>query len=200
MTQPDQIRDDLSFVRDAIARREKTQFAFTAPYYIWAVYVLIGYTLLDINAHWANAFFLLGWIPAGAATGIAKHFWVRKRGELDAAMSHKAKLHFMWGGLLASAAVIALACCEPSFRGPVTGQVAVILFGMIYFLAGVHLDRSFLWLGPVLIVGGIVVGFFPHHGWTGLGLVIAAGLCAAAQLTARRERMALKTVTDGLHE
>ena len=61
------------------------------------------------------------------------------------------------------------ASCVPTFRGPVTGQVCVVLFGMIYFLAGIHLDRSFLWLGPILIVGGIVVGLVPRYGWTGAG-------------------------------
>lgn len=76
MTQTDQIRDDLSFVRDAIVRHDRIQYRFTAPYYIWAVYVLIGYTLLDINPSWANWFFLLAWLPAGAACGVARHFWV----------------------------------------------------------------------------------------------------------------------------
>lgn len=108
-------------------------------------------------------------------------------------MSQKSKLHFAVGSLLAIASVIALAICSPAFRGPITGQVMVIMFGIIYFLAGVHLDRSFLWLGPVLVVGGIVVGFVPHYGWTGLGIVISGGLCAAAMINARRERLAEKT-------
>ena len=190
MTQPNQIQDDLSFVRDAVARRDRSPMVFSAPYYCWAVYVLIGYCLLDINQHWANWFFLLAWFPTGVASGIARHFWIRRHGEIDAALSRRAKLHFMVGGLLAVAAVIGLACCVPSFRGPVTGQVSVVLFGMIYFLAGVHLDRSFLWLGPVMIVGGIAVGFVPHYGWTALGVVIAGGLCAAAMINGRRERLA----------
>jgi hypothetical protein len=190
MTQPNQLQDDLSFVRDVVARRDRSPLVFSTPYYIWAVYVLIGYCLLDVNAHWANWFFLLAWFPAGAATGIAKHFWIRKHGEVDAVMSRKHKLHFQVGGMLAVAAVIGLACCAPGFRGEITGQVCVILFGMIYFLAGVHLDRSFLWLGPVLIVGGIVVGFVPHYGWSALGVVISGGLCAAAMINARRERLA----------
>jgi len=189
MTQPDQIRDDLRFVRDVVARGVNPQFRFTAPYYITAVYVLIGYCLLDINVHWANWFFLLGWFPAGMAIGIARRLWTQKHGELDQALTRKARLHFMVGGLLSVAAVIGLAICVPTFRGPVTGQVSVILFGMIYFLAGVHFDRSFLWLGPVLIVGGIVVGFVPHYGWSALGVVIAGGLCAAGLLNSRRQRL-----------
>jgi uncharacterized membrane protein len=94
----------------------------------------------------------------------------------------------MVGGMLAVVSVIGLACCVPGFRGQITGQVSVVMFGIVYFLAGVHFDRSFLWLGPVLIVGGIVVGLVPHYGWSALGVVIAAGLCAAALVNSRRER------------
>jgi hypothetical protein len=172
-----------------VARRDDVPRAFTPGYYIWAVYVLVGYCLIDANEHWANWFFLLAWFPAAAATGIAKHFWIRKYGERNDAVDRKARLHFMFGGLLSVAAVIGLACCVPSFRGPMTGQVVVVLFGMVYFLAGVHLDRSFLWLGPVLIVGGIVVGLVPHYGWSALGVVIALGLCAAAIIGSRRQRL-----------
>jgi hypothetical protein len=187
MTQSDQIREDLHFVRQVVAGNG--QFRFTAPYYIWAVYCLIGYCLLDINVHWANWFFLIGWFPAGMAIGIARRLWVQKHGELNESLTKKARQHFMFGGLLSLAAVFGLAICVPGFQGPMTGQVAVILSGIIYFLAGVHFDRSFLWLGPVVIVGGIVVGFVPHHGWSALGVVMAGGLCAAALLNSRRQRL-----------
>jgi hypothetical protein len=188
MTDVDQIRDDLGFVRAAVARRDGAPLLCTTPYYIWAVYVLIGYSLLDINVLWANWFFAIAWIPVGAACGIAQHFWTRKHGEIDRDTDRKTHRHFVTGSVLAVAAVIGLACCCPAFRGPVTGQVMVILFGIIYFLAGVHLDPSFLWLGPILIVGGITVGLVPHYGWTALGAVIAGGLCAAAMINGRRQR------------
>jgi hypothetical protein len=188
MTDADRIRNDLIFVRAAVARRDATPLRFTTPYYFWAVYVLIGYALLDHNPVWANWFFSLAWIPVVVASGIAEHFWKARQGETDREADRNITRHFFYGGVLAVAAVIGLACCNPSFRGPVTGQVMVILFGIIYFLAGVHLDPSFLWLGPVLIAGGVAVGFVPHHGWTALGVVIAGGLCAAAMINARRQR------------
>jgi 1,4-dihydroxy-2-naphthoate octaprenyltransferase len=193
MTQSDQIREDLSFVRAAVTRRDGEPPRFSTQYYIWAVYVLVGYCLLDINTHWANWFFLLAWFPTGAACGVARHFWGRKHGEIDAVIDRKMRRHFMYGGLLAVASVIGLACFVPGFRGPITGQVSVILFGIIYFLAGVHFDRSFLWLGPVLVVGGIVVGAIPHCGWSVLGIIIAVGLCSAAVINARRLREISRT-------
>jgi hypothetical protein len=196
MTETDQIRDDLSFVRAAVARRDSSPLRFSTPYYFWAVYVLIGYSLLDINPAWANWFFSLAWVPVVAACGIAEHFWKIRHGEINRETDQKITRHFFYGSVLAVAAVIGLACCNPAFRGPVTGQVMVVLLGIIYFLAGVHLDPSFLWLGPVLIVGGVTVGLVPHYGWTALGIVIAGGLCAAAMINARRQRRFAAVATE----
>jgi hypothetical protein len=52
------------------------------------------------------------------------------------------------------------------------------MIGVVYYLAGVHMDRWFLVLGPILMIGGVVVGLVPHYGWTMLGAVIALGLIA----------------------
>ena len=187
MTQVDQLRDDLQFVRGAVDRHDRRPKIFTAPYYIWAVYTLVGYSLIDINEHWASWFFLIGWFPCGVATGIARHRWVRRRGEEDLAMARKTKLHFMVGSLLALGAVIGLACCVPDFRGHLPGQVCVILIGMIYFTAGVHFDRSFLVLGPMLMLGGVLVGLAPRGGWTMLGILLSAGLVIAGLISERQQ-------------
>ena len=37
MTQSDQLRDDISFVRQVVARRDDLPRVFTPAYYIWAV-------------------------------------------------------------------------------------------------------------------------------------------------------------------
>ena len=60
------------------------------------------------------------------------------------------------------------------------------MIGLVYFLAGVHLDRNFLWLGPVLIVGGVLVGMAPRYGWTILGVVVALGLVVPSFFPPRR--------------
>ena len=67
MTDVNQIREDLSFVRKAILRRRGVDPRFTHIYLVWAAYVLIGYTLNDFAPRWANWYF----IPA-LAVGLAK--------------------------------------------------------------------------------------------------------------------------------
>jgi hypothetical protein len=81
---------------------------------------------------------------------------------------------------------MALSAVIPGLRGTVGGQLIVVMIGLVYFLAGVHFDRNLLWLGPVLVAGGVLVGLVPRYGWTGLGVVIAAGLVIPTLFPPRR--------------
>ena len=188
MTDARQIQEDLSFVRQAVARRERTYRAPAAISYIWAVYVLIGYTLLDVAPQWAGWFFMFGGFGGGLLCMVFGKRHDKQSGEVDRAMGRRAALHWGGGILLAFLATFALATAIPVLRGNNGAQVLVVMIGMVYFLAGVHFERHYLWLGPVLIAGGVLVGFFPHHGWTGLGAVIAAGLVIPTFFQSRTSR------------
>jgi hypothetical protein len=78
----------------------------------------------------------------------------------------------------------------PPLRGFYGSQVLVVMIGLMYFFAGVHFDGHFLWLGPLLVAGGILVGFIPVYPWTCLGTVIAVGLVIPYLDAKRRERQA----------
>src|SRR4051812_2018639 len=60
VTEINQLHDDLRFVRDAVARGDSPQRGPAAIYVVWAVYVLVGYTLLDFYPTAAGWFFLAG--------------------------------------------------------------------------------------------------------------------------------------------
>jgi hypothetical protein len=94
-------------------------------------------------------------------------------------------MHFGGGIILAVLATFALSVVIPELRGSKGSQVLVVIIGMVYFLSGVHFDRNFLWLGPVVMAGGVAVGLMPHYGWTTLGAVIAAGLVLPTLWTPR---------------
>jgi len=96
-------------------------------------------------------------------------------------------IHWLGGILLAVAGSIALASVIPELRGLHSGQVVVVMIGLVYFLAGAHWDRNLLWLGPVLMAGGVAVGQFPpKYGWPALGVVIFLGLVVPTLLPARQ--------------
>jgi hypothetical protein len=187
MTDVQKFQEDLRFVRDAVNRRSPGLAGYANIYYMWAAYVLIGYILIDINPVYANWFFLIG----GVGAMFVGHFFrardTRAGGEIDRVRNRQAALHWAGGVGGSILVVVALACVIPALHGPASGQLVVVLIGMVYFLWGVHRDRSFLWLGPVLMVGGVVVGLIPHYRWTSLGAVIAAGLVAAGILARHRQ-------------
>jgi hypothetical protein len=186
VTEINQLHDDLRFVRDAVARGDSPQRRPVAIYVVWAVYVLIGYTLLDFYPTAAGWFFLAGGVLGGIASGFIARRVARQEGAYDRREARKSLLHWGVGIVLAIACAMALAAVIPALRGPASGQLVVVMIGLVYFLAGVHFDPNFLWLGPVLMVGGVLVGFVPHYGWTALGTVIALGLVVPTLLPTRR--------------
>ena len=176
MTNPQQLQQDLQFVRAAVVRREHGRRGPAVINYIWAIYVLVGYTLMDHNMAAAGWFMMIGGIVGGVLSSIAGKHDSQRRGEHDADAARRPFLHFFAGIMLAIVATAALAAVIPDLRGTRGSQVLVVMIGIIYFLAGVHFERYFLWLGPVLIVGGVLVGFIHQNAWTLLGAVIAVGL------------------------
>jgi hypothetical protein len=187
MSKVDQIGEDLRFVSQAVNRQKRGfELVCGSVYYVWAAYIAIGYTLIDVDYRAANWFFALAWIPGALVTAWVAKYWRERVGEKNYQLIRRAQLHWFVGSLLCCAAVIGLACTQPAIRGVPTGQISVLLFGILWFTAGIHLDRTFLVLGPLFMVGGIFVGMVPHHGWTILGWLAALGLVIAGILASRR--------------
>lgn len=177
MSEVHQLSEDLAFVRGAVQRRDSRRPDMLGVYAPWAVYVLVGYTLLDFRPDIANFVFAFGWIPAC----LVAYLFTRKLkalGEIgsDRQYSRNVALHWYGGIVLALATSIALSNVIPGLRGTPSGQITVCMVGLVYFFGGVHFDRRFLVLGPVMIVCAIFVGFIPKLPWTTLGIVIATGL------------------------
>ncbi len=174
MSQIHQVSEDLQYVRQAIGRRERSQQIPTPVAWTVAVYVLIGYTLLDFNTRWASLFLCVGGVVMGLCGWLSGQKAAKRAGEYDRVEARKHALH--WGSIfLAVIGVIALAVSR-GLEGNIVGQFIVLAIGIIYFLGGVHFDRNFLWLGPVLMVGAVAISYVPRYGWTSLGVLIALGL------------------------
>jgi hypothetical protein len=186
VTEVQQMHDDLKFVRQAVARHERHPRNAPLIYYVWAVYVLVGYTMLDFAPAMAGWWFLAGGIVGGLLSRSLARRAAKLEGEYDRDDLRRTGLHWAGGVLLAIGAAVALASVVPALRGTAMGQLIVVMIGLVYFLAGVHFDRNLLWLGPVLIVGGVLVGLAPRYGWTALGVVIALGLVVPTLFPTRR--------------
>lgn len=174
MTQAHQMGEDLQFVRQAIKQRERSRNVPTFVAWTVAIYVVAGYTLLDVRPQWAGIFFAAGGVAMGVLFAVFGKLIARQSGEYDRAEMIRLNLH--WGSiLLAIAGVIALGVTR-HVDGQTIGQFIALAIGLIYFLGGVHFDRNLLWLGPAMMAGAIAITYVPHYGWTALGLVVGLGL------------------------
>jgi hypothetical protein len=176
MSDVQQLRDDLHFVRGAMSRRERSDYAPPGMMYLWVVYILVGYTLMDFRLDYAGPWFAIGGIVGGIFSAWIGRRYSRKVGESDRTTANKAMLHFFGGIFLGALGTIALATFIPVLRSTQGSQVFVVMIGLVYFLWGVHYQRYFMFLGPIVMAGGVLVGQIHHFGWTILGAVISLGL------------------------
>jgi hypothetical protein len=184
-----QISDDLHFVRHVVeARARRVSGEARLIYLYWALYVLSGYFLIDVAPRYAGIFMAVGGLVGGFVSWGLGRYLARKVGEVSRADNRVAALHWAGGILLAVAGVFALATVIPALRGTAGSQVLLVMIGLVYYFWGVYVDRNFLWLGPVLMAGGVAVRFIPHYPWTCVGAVIAAGLVLPTFLPPARVR------------
>ena len=78
------LQQDLHFVRETVVRREKNR-APAAILYLWAVYVLVGYAMIDFAPKYCNWFFMIGGIAGGVLSGWLGRRQARREGERDRA-------------------------------------------------------------------------------------------------------------------
>src|SRR3954463_16715697 len=115
MSETRQIEEDLRYVREVVARRERTPDRPVLIYYVWAVYVLVGYSLIDLAPAYSGWFFLIGGVVGGVLSAVIGRNLGRRRGELDGD-GRRAALHWMAGIVLAMVGVLALAAVTPELR------------------------------------------------------------------------------------
>ena len=176
MSDVQQISEDLRFVREAVARRERGFHGPSVLPVIWAAYVIIGYSLIDFAPRAAGPFFAIGGFVGGIVSWQLGKRYAKQTGEWDRAMAVRATAHFAGGIILGWLFSMGLATVIPALRGNAGGQVFVVMIGLTYFLWGVHYQKYFIYLGIVVMLGGVLVGLVPHYGWTILGTVISLGL------------------------
>ena len=183
----DQIQQDLDYVASAV-RRQDPCTGVPAIYFLWAGIVLVGFALPDFRPQLAGAF----WLVAGIGGGLLS-WWLgerdaRRRGVNDVALGRRYGMHWTIGGVgfFLSALPMITGSGEP-------GQVVsnfLLVAGLVYALAGVHLERPLLWSGLLMLASYLVLVLFaPPYAWTITGVVIAVAL-AWSGLAAQRARAA----------
>lgn len=184
----EQLQQDLHYVANVVRRGNCG--GIPVIYYLWAAIIVVGWSLPDFAPQIAAPY----WIAFGIGGGLAS-WWlasreVRSRGVRDAAKGRRWGLHGLIGG------VGFAICWLPALHGaPVTAVVGnfMLVAGLWYAWAGVHLERPLLWTGLLILLGYVVLSLFPVRGvWTATGVIVALGLVWGGIATQRRRAAAAR--------
>lgn len=185
MATNDSIRDDLDYVASAV-RRQDNRSGVPAIYFLWASIVLVGFALPDFAPRVAGPF----WFVAGIGGGLLS-VWLgaraeRKLGINDRALGRRYGWHWMIGGVGFFLSALPMIVGRVS---PAMGTTSFLLVGgIIYALAGVHLERPLLWSGVLMLAAYVVMVIFaPPYVWTITGVLIALSLGWAGWAATRRQ-------------
>lgn len=187
MTSADQLKQDLDYVASAVRYHERPA-GVPAIYFLWACIVPVGFALPDFAPRFAGPF----WFVASLGGGMLS-WWLAARdarlyGIHDAALGRRYGFHWLVGGL--GFALCALPLLAGRGDPALTVSSFLLVSGLLYALAGIHLDRGMLWSGLLMLAAyAILVLFAPPYTWTITGLAIGVAM-AWAGLSARRARVA----------
>jgi len=187
MTSAEQLKQDLDYVASAVRRRDRC-VGVPAIYFLWAAIVLVGFALPDFADRYAGAFWLVAGIGGGLLSWRLGELDARKHGVNDRELGLRHGYHWLIGG------VAFFLCALPAIVGRAdigdTVSSFLLVAGLLYALAGVHLERPLLWSGLLMLAAyAVLVLFAPPYTWTITGIVIAVSL-AWAGLAAQRSRRA----------
>lgn len=182
-------RDNLNYVANTM-RQQGSDGGEPVIYFLWAVIVPIGFALPDFAPRVTGLF----WFVAGIGGGVLS-WWLgarasRKRGVNDKALGWRYGMHWMIAGVGFFLAGLPMIAGQVS---PGQGTSAFLLIGGLTFaLAGVHLERPLLWSGFLMLAAYVVMVLLaPPYVWTIAGIVISLSLIWAGLAALRSPARAL---------
>lgn len=168
------LNDDLQYVAATVRRQEKA-VGIPSIFYMWAVIVLIGFALPDFAPQYAGLFWFIAGIGGGALSWWMGARAERKQGYFDVEEGKRNGYHWLIGGL--GYILVGL----PMILGKVDPGVGSIYFllltGVLYSLAGIHLQRGLLPGGLIALAGFVLLTVVElPYTWTLTGVFISLAL------------------------
>jgi len=174
----ERVGEDLAYVRGALDRRRRSFYLPLPIAVLWGLGCLVGLGICDFLPRVAGWFWMIG-SPTGFVVAFL-YFWRfgDRSGEVDWRFAKRQILH--WGGLTVAIGVLFLMAYFNRLPGRAIGQLALLLVGLGYFLAGVHFGRAWMWPGVLMVAGAVATLMIVAYVWTVLGVSLCVGLIAPA--------------------
>lgn len=169
--------EDLRYIRNAIGRSGEPMPMYSRV--IWALYAIIGFTLLDFRPHVGGWTLLYGFLACFILDFSLSLFLGPHDKEKNTEESWKSFWH-MVSFILAIGATVALAYCGVFQRGYSVGQMILVLVGYHFFTCSLLYfpelrikGNGALLLGILSIAAAILASFVDQGVWTGIGVIMA---------------------------
>ena len=183
MTDMKQVKSDLGYVREVVRTSEQHPSP-AAIHFLWALICLVGFSLIDF----APRFVGLYWGITGPLGFLASSFlgWRHSQqlGQVCRAEGMRHALH--WFGMMAVIFLASILGVTGAVCWQELTKVIVLIIGLTYFLAGIHLDRPLLWIGLLLIAGYLTLFIIPAYDGTLIGVLLAVALVSTGLIGRRK--------------
>jgi hypothetical protein len=183
MNEHPNLGQDLEYVRDLVEQSHARRIP-ALIHYFWAVVVLVGFPLLDVQPQAAGLY----WIIAGPLglilTLLLGRRHSRAAGQVSRAHWRQYGLH--WLGVMAAIFLSLLLVLGGTLETMEGVPLILLILALGYFMAGLYQVRGLLWVGLLLALCYLVVVLVPGPVWTVVGLAFSASLVATALIGVRR--------------
>lgn len=174
----EKLEADIAFLREAVGERNKQRYTSITISILWAIIVAIGSILNDFALQYAGWYWLGAPIVGFFVSFYLGHRASRECGTLSQTDGRKHAVH--WGSLFFIFLAVLSIAYTHNINGWVIGQILVLISGIGWFFAGLHLDKRFLYPGIVMIIGAAAVDFLSPYPWTAIGFAFSASLIISA--------------------
>ncbi len=169
--------ENLDYVADVV-QRENLASGTPSIYFLWAVIVLVGFALPDFAPKLAGLY----WFICGTAGGFVS--WFLAAHDAKAKGVHNKRLGRRYGFHWLVTGIGFILAALPMITGvidPANGASLFLLVGGIgYCLAGIHLERGILPGGILMLVAYVLLLLVhPPYIWTLSGIAVAIALAWA---------------------
>ena len=171
------LESDIRYVRSLVERSGSGSFPVSV-YILWAVIVLLGFSMIDFAPNWTGLFWMVAGPGGGILSGILGHRAGVRLGQLNRETGVRHALH--WSGMLLVIVLAVSLALRGFVHGTVLSQVILLVVALGWWTAGVHFDRFFLWFALVMMLGFVGTLFTVSYIWTAIGVLTAASLVGAA--------------------
>ena len=166
------VRNDLSFVRDVVEQDSNERLPWYARL-IWASYCLIGFAWLDVESRGAVKFLMFG-LPVACTLEILLRQYFGKREGIRNRTRDRTEIYQAIGFVGVVLLVWTFAMQGLFVSGHAPGQMILVVVGQYLMISGLRDGwNGASFLGICLLVGALMISFFPNGVWATLGIIAA---------------------------